>query len=114
MKHLKKTHNQRYVPGLEWRLLKKLPKYLLAGTLIPAFMSLIVRFYPLESLGSDVAKQQMSIDILSIAIVITVWTAVFTIAIGCVVVWIMKGPTYTADSYELQDSNHPRTGDQED
>jgi len=114
MKYLKKIDNQRYVPGLEWVILKKLPKYLLAGTLIPALMSLFVRFYPLQGLTDDVVKQQMSIDILSIAIVLTVWTAIFTIAIGCVVVWIMKGPTYVADSYELQDSNHPKQGDREE
>ncbi len=113
MKYFKKSNNQRYVPGLEWVILKKLPKYLIAGTLIPALMSAMVRFSPFQ-FGNDVVKQQMSVDILAIAIVITVWTAVFTIAIGCIVVWVMKGPTYTADSYKLQDSNHPRKGDREE
>lgn len=111
---MKKIDNQRYVPGLEWVILKKLPKYWLAGTLIPAFMSIFVRLFPLQDSASEVSKQQMSIDILAIALVITVWTAIFTIAIGCIVVRVMKGPTYVADSYKLRDSNYPRKDEDEE
>lgn len=48
------------------------------------------------------------VDITSIAIVVTVWTAVFTVAIGCFVVVMMKGPGYVADAYELVDTEHPK------
>lgn len=34
-------------------------------------------------------------------------TMLFTVLIGCVVVWIMKGPQYTADSVPFVDSDRP-------
>ena len=108
---LKKLHHRKYVPGLEWVILKKLPLYLLGGTLIPAFMAILARMGLFADLSDDPAKMVMGIDILAVALVITVWTAVFTVAIGCVIVWIMKGPTYIADSYKLQDSERPRRDD---
>jgi hypothetical protein len=40
-------------------------------------------------------------------VVATVWTAVLTIAIGCFVVVVMKGPAYVADRYPLQDADEP-------
>jgi hypothetical protein len=109
MNYFKKLHNRRSPAGLELVILKKLPKYLLAGSLIPAFMSIFIRLFPLDVLLDDVAKQQMTIDILAIALVVTVWTAVFTIAIGCTIVWVMKGPAYVADAYQLEDSSRPRS-----
>lgn len=105
---MKKIHRQRYIPGLEWRILKAMPKSSLAGTLIPILMSILVRVLPSDLTGEALLKQHTTIDILSIAIAITAWTAVFTITIGCIVVMVMKGPTYRADSYPLKDSNHPR------
>jgi hypothetical protein len=41
-------------------------------------------------------------------VVIFHWTAVFTIAIGCVVVMLMKGPGYVADPLEVSHSDQPR------
>ena len=110
MKLLRKSRIRRSPPGLERVILKKLPMYLVGGTLVPLFMALLARLQPFTDAMADVAKHQMSIDILAVAIVITVWTAVFTIAIGCFIVWIMKGPEYTADSYKLEDSERPRQG----
>jgi uncharacterized Tic20 family protein len=37
--------------------------------------------------------------ILVIGLVVLHWTLVFTVAIGCVIVWLMKGPAYVADAY---------------
>jgi hypothetical protein len=43
-------------------------------------------------------------------VVVFHWTAVFTIAIGCVVVMLMKGPGYVADDpMELSHSDQPRS-----
>ena len=52
-------------------------------------------------------KQTEFIDIISISVLITIWTAIFTVAIGAFTVYIMKGPIYTADSLELIDSENP-------
>ena len=38
---------------------------------------------------------------------ITSLTAVFTVAIGAVIVFIMKGPGYVADAYEVNDAKVP-------
>jgi hypothetical protein len=35
------------------------------------------------------------------------WTLVLTLAIGCAIVMLMKGPAYVADPYELNDSDSP-------
>jgi hypothetical protein len=32
---------------------------------------------------------------------------VVTVAIGCVVVWVMKGPAYVADAYPVSHANRP-------
>jgi len=47
------------------------------------------------------------VDIMCIATLVTLWMAALTVAIGCCVVVIMKGPAYVADAYELPDSESP-------
>lgn len=104
---MKKLHNQHHPAGLEWVILKMLPKILLGGIFIPLFMSALIRLYPTASTAAEIAKHQISIDILSISLFVTVLTAVFTVAIGCIVVVLMKGPAYVADAYELDDADRP-------
>lgn len=109
MKLLNKLPNSvREAPGLEWVILKKLPMILLAGTLLPLFISLINRSFPPEGSAALVAKHIQMVDIWCISTTLTLWSAVLTVAIGCFVVWIMKGPAYVADGYELVDSDTPR------
>ena len=43
-----------------------------------------------------------------VGVVTLVWAAVLTIAIGCVIVWLMKGPAYVADGYEVSHSDKPK------
>lgn len=45
-----------------------------------------------------------------IGLVVLHWTLVFTVAIGCAIVWLMKGPAYVADAYpppERRSTSHP-------
>ena len=110
MQWLKKLPNfPRQAPGLEWTLLRKLPSVLLLGTLLPLVISIANRLLPPEGSAVQVAKHLKLVDILAIATVVTVWTAVFTVAIGCVVVVLMKGPAYVADAYQLEDAEHPKS-----
>jgi len=109
VKYLKKLPNtRREPPGLERVILRKLPMVLLGGTLIPLAVSLTSRLFPPDGSAMQIAKHLHTIDILSIATAITVWTAVLTVAIGCVVVVLMKGPGYVADGYELVDAEQPK------
>jgi len=107
MDWLRKIEGRQTPPGVEMRILKKLPRITLVGTLIVLAMPLLVRILPPDP-AVDVAKQVRSVDIFAIAAQISFITLVFTVAIGCVVVHIMKGPAYAADSMPVEHSDHPR------
>jgi hypothetical protein len=65
MKILNKLPNsRREPPGLEWTILKKLPKVLFAGTLIPLAISLYGRLFEQQGTVAEVAKQIKSVDII--------------------------------------------------
>ena len=66
------------------------------------------RLWPPTGAPSALAAHFQFIDIAAIALIITAWTAVLTLAIGCCVVVIMKGPAYVADRYDLSDAESPR------
>ena len=99
---LRKLHNRREPPGLEWTILKKLPMALLGSTLVPVFLAVGGRILPYQGAAMDAAKHVKHMDITAIALAITLWTAVLTVAIGCVVVIVMKGPAYVADPYYME------------
>ena len=110
MKMLNKLPNsRRAAPGLEWIILKKLPLALIAGALIPLALSVVNRLFPPAGTVDQIAKHINSMDIIAIAIAVTVWAAVLTVAIGCIVVVIMKGPAYVADAYEVRDAEYPES-----
>lgn len=104
-----KLHGRRAAPGLEWQILKKLPRITAVGLLIPVALSVLVRVLPPEP-GINIAKHIKTVDIFAIAAAISFLTAVLTLAIGCVVIYIMKGPAYVADAYPLQHADHPASG----
>ena len=112
MRYLRKINNNHEPSGLEWTILKKLPHVLIGGTLIPLFIAGASRLFPPEGTAIEIERHIGMIDILSIATGITIWTAVFTVAIGCVTVVLMKGPGYVADEYEVSDADEPRQTDQ--
>ena len=106
-RYFKRLHDRCEPPGMEWEILRRLPLALLIGTLIPIGLSVIARLLP-PAEGVDPAKAVLSVDIFSIATAFVSWTAVLTVAIGCVVVAIMKGPAYVADPYPVSHANRPR------
>ena len=115
MKYLKKLPNShRSPPGLERKIWRKLPAAFLAGTLVPAFAYGYARLFPSPLIGETVEKYLTGVEIAAIATVITAWTAVLTVAIGCVVVMLMKGPGYVADAYPLADAEQPRRRHEQD
>jgi uncharacterized membrane protein len=106
-KYFKRLHNRCEPPGLEWAILRMLPKVLLIGTLIPVSLSVLVRVLP-KANSADPAKAVLNVDIFSFAAGLTFWFAVLTVAIGCVVVAIMKGPAYVADAYPVAHASRPQ------
>jgi hypothetical protein len=50
-------------------------------------------------LSADPERALLMVDILVVASILFLLTMVFTVAIGCWVVAVMKGPQYTADPF---------------
>lgn len=110
MRLLQRLPGSRREPhGLEWRILRKMPTVLLAGTVIPTVYALLNRLWTTGHSPIDVAKQIQMVDYLAIGIVIFHWTLVLTICIFCAIIMLMKGPGYVADRYELPDRDTPDT-----
>ena len=107
MNWLTKLHGRRTPPGREVQILRKLPLITFVGTLAILALPVIARVWPAQP-DVDAAKHIRSVDIFAIATEITLLTAVFTIAIGCVVVHIMKGPAYVADALPVSHADRPR------
>ena len=94
--------------GLEWRILRLMPSVGLAGTVLPALASLAARFLMTGDNVAELARRIQLLDFLMIGLVIFIWTLVLTVSIGCVIVWLMKGPAYVADGYEVSHSDKPK------
>lgn len=107
MNWLRKVENRRTPPGREIQILKKLPLVAVVGTLSILALPLLARVWPAQP-GVDALKHVRSVEIFAIAAEISLLTAVLTVAIGCVVVAIMKGPAYAADSFPVEHSDRPR------
>jgi len=101
-------HGRRTPPGLELTILRRMPWMFVVGTLMPLALSVMVRLMPTSPVAWEAAKRVSTVDIFVIATIITVWTALATVSIGCVLVYIMKGPAYVADAYELNAADQPR------
>lgn len=113
MRYFKRLHDGCEPPGLERAILRRLPKALIVGTLIPVSLSGLVRIMPRPA-GVDAAKAILDVDIFAFASALTLWAAVLTVAIGCIVVVIMKGPAYVADAYPVAHANRPREKNDDD
>lgn len=106
MELFRKRHERLVAPGLELTILRKLPFVALAGSLIPASLAVLVRALP-PAQGVDAAKHIRTVDIFAIATEISFLSGLFTVAIGAIVVHIMKGPAYLADSYPVSHADKP-------
>lgn len=109
MSFLKKLPNSRREPyGLEIRILKKLPLVTFYSLAIILIFIGVAHLMPPEGTVQEINKHLEMVNILGIAVLITALTAIVTVAIGCFVVYIMKGPAYVIDEYEVNDSEEPK------
>lgn len=101
---------QRSPSGLEWRIWKKLPLILLVGSALPLLASACA--YGLNALDTEASAQRAveQFFYVMLGIVIFHWTLVLTLAIGCAIVMVMKGPAYVADAYEMEESEESPHG----
>lgn len=90
---------QRSPSGREWAIFKRLPAILLAGTLITGLVALVLwGMAPADLSAAEERALWLQVYQL-VGLVVLHWTLVLTVAIGCVIVWLMKGPAYVADPY---------------
>ncbi len=108
MQWLNKLPNSVRSPaGLEWALWRKLPLIALVGTALP--LALAAGLHLLSSATDPAEARWLRMaDYVVAGVIIFHWTAVFTLAIGCAVVMLMKGPAYVADAMEVSHSDRPR------
>lgn len=108
MKWLNKVPgSRREPPGFEWKLFRKLPLIALAGTLLPLACAALMHAFAPAGEPLEVAKWLQRADFIAMGAVFVHWNLCLALAVGCVVVMVMKGPMYTADSYEVPDRNRP-------
>jgi hypothetical protein len=88
-------------PGLEWALWRKLPLVPVVGTVVVGTAVLLAHLFVDAEGKPAVERQLLMFDYFAIGALVLHWTAVFTVAIGCAVVLIMKGPAYEADPYPV-------------
>jgi hypothetical protein len=99
---------ERAPAGLEWALIRRLPLIAFAGIAIPLLCLLAVRLAFAWASSGEAVRVAMSFEIALASVAILYWTIVFTVALGCLIVMIAKGPAYVADAYPLPDVDTPR------
>jgi hypothetical protein len=94
---------QRSPAGLEWQIWKRLHLILTAGTLLPLLAS--ASAYVLDGLepATQNARAVEQFFYVMVGLVVLHWALVLTLAIGCAIVMLMKGPAYVADAYEMEE-----------
>jgi hypothetical protein len=93
--------------GWEWRIFKKLPMALVGGLALIGLITLAFHSFPPTGSADEIAKHLAGVDILAIALAILHVTLAGTVAIGCIIVLLMKGPAYVADGFEVSDADAP-------
>jgi hypothetical protein len=109
MNWLQKLPNSvRSASGLEWKLWRKLPLIALLGTVLP-LLGLLALYATADPQASAAQSRWLQMAEYFVgAVLIFHWTMVITVAIGCVIVMVMKGPGYIADSYPVSHRDQPR------
>ncbi len=88
--------------------MKKLPKLTLIGLLGLLVLWGVAQVWPFAGDAGQVAHSLRTFNYVLIGMAIFHVTMVLTVALGCFIVMIMKGPQYTADSYPVQDAEQPK------
>ena len=89
----------RSAPGLEWSIWKRLPEILLWGTAVPMAVAAAAWFAVPGLLTSAEDRHLLLMIYQLVGLVMLHWALVLTLAIGCAVVIVMKGPAFVADPY---------------
>jgi len=102
---------RREPPGLEWSLFKRLPWIFIAGLGLLVAGGGLVRLMAPEGPDWQVAAAIRRADFALLGAFLYFIELLVVTAIGCVVVMVMKGPRYSADSYEIPHADRPARRD---
>jgi hypothetical protein len=102
--------SQKSPAGLEWKIFRKLPRWLVGGLLACAIPPLAARWWYAD-LGEAAEKYLNTVDILALAALGLHLTVIFTLGFGCLVVIVMKGHAYVADGLEVPSSKEDDLAD---
>jgi len=86
-------------PGWEWALWRRLPALLGWGTALPGALAAWLWLAAPEVVDSAADRAQWLLIYRLIGALLLHWTLMLTLAIGCAIVLLMKGPAYVADAY---------------
>jgi hypothetical protein len=104
MKYLNKLDGfQRSPAGLEWQIWKRLPLILAVGTALPLLASAGASLLDGLDPTTQSARAVEQFFYVMLGLILLHWTLVLTLAIGCVIVMLMKGPAYVADAYPMEE-----------
>jgi hypothetical protein len=91
--------HRRTSAGLEWHLWRRLPAVLAWGSALPGLLATAL-WWSMPAVTSSAAERAAQTLLYALlGVLLLHWTLVLTLAIGCVVVMVMKGPAYVADAY---------------
>lgn len=99
---------ERAAPGLEWTLWKKMPLLLAVGTALPLLVALLWWMAAADVPTPAEDRDFWLVMYRLIGVVALHWTLVGTVAIGCVIVMVMKGPAFVADPYPPEGRDEER------
>ena len=89
-------------PGFEQRIWRRLPVILLWGTLLPLLLAGLNRVLAPAAPTSGRSDAALLLwDYTMFGFIVLHWTLVLTVALGCFIVRVMKGPAYVTDAYPL-------------
>ncbi|MFZ2988127.1 hypothetical protein [Ideonella sp.] len=91
--------HRRAEAGLEWRIWRKLGAIAFWGTALPALLALGMRLFGPDNPTPSQVRSAQLFDYILLGVLMLHWTLWVTLAIGCVIVMLMKGPGYVADAF---------------
>ena len=97
----------RSAPGLERRLLRRMPALLAWGTLVPLLAVLAWHAFASPADSARAAHDLGWLDYTLAGVVLLHWTLCLTLGLGCFIVMVMKGPAYVADPYPPAGRENP-------
>lgn len=101
------TSRGKSTPGIERKILRRMPFVFLTTIFLCGLPSVLVRL--MEWQGSDLAVEAFigRVDMYALGAFFTLFNVAFVVTTGAILITLMKGPGYVADGYKLIDSESP-------